>query len=61
MASVEDRANVQLALAEALWATQQELPRARDLATEAEAHWRGLGHQPNLARASRWLAAHPGA
>ncbi len=61
LASVEDRANVQLALAEALWATRRELPRARGLATEALEHWRDLGHRPNLARVSRWLASHPGA
>ncbi|HEY0132606.1 MAG TPA: tetratricopeptide repeat protein, partial [Nannocystis sp.] len=58
--SVEDHANVQLALAEALWPSEQDRPRARALATAAQEHWRGLGHQPNLARATAWLATHPG-
>ncbi|MCY1013552.1 serine/threonine-protein kinase [Nannocystis pusilla] len=59
LAPVEERANVQLALARALWESQQDRARARSLATEAEAHWRELGHQPNLARAALWLATHP--
>ncbi|WP_317987852.1 serine/threonine-protein kinase [Hyalangium gracile] len=60
LASVEDRASVQLALAMALWDARRELTRARELALQAREFWRGIGHEPNLARASRWLAEHPG-
>ncbi|HYI00212.1 tetratricopeptide repeat protein, partial [Hyalangium sp.] len=60
MASVEDRADVQFAIARALAAKKQELPRARSLATQAQEYWRGLGHQPNLSRVSQWLATLPG-
>jgi serine/threonine-protein kinase len=60
LASVEDRAEVQLALARALWDTRQDLPRARSLATQAQEHWREIGHPSNLSRATQWLAAHPG-
>ncbi|WP_224193472.1 serine/threonine-protein kinase [Nannocystis pusilla] len=59
LAGVEDRANVQMALAEALGASPPERPRARSLAAQAEAYWRELGHQPNLDRVARWLATHP--
>ncbi|PCC68888.1 serine/threonine protein kinase [Nannocystis exedens] len=60
LAAVDERANVQLALAEALWQSQQDRARARSLATAAETYWRELGHAPALARASAWLATHPG-
>ncbi|WAS91610.1 serine/threonine-protein kinase [Nannocystis punicea] len=60
LAGAVDRADVQLALAEALWPSPQEHARARELATAAQDYWRTLGHLPNLTRASRWLAAHPG-
>jgi serine/threonine-protein kinase len=60
LASVEDRAEVQLALARALWDTRRDLPRARSLATQAQEHWRDVGHPANLSRVTQWLAAHPG-
>ncbi len=60
LASVEDRAEVQLALAQALWDTRRDLPRARELATQAQEHWRDVGHPSNLSRVTQWLAAHAG-
>ena len=59
LASVEDRADVQLALARALAETRRYFPRARSLATQAQESWRGLGHEPGLTRATEWLATHP--
>jgi eukaryotic-like serine/threonine-protein kinase len=58
LASIEDRAEVQFALAQALAEAKREPRRARSLAAQAEEHWRSLGHAPNLARVSRWLATH---
>jgi len=60
LASVEDRADVQFALARALAETKRDVPRARSLAAQAREFWQGIGHQPNLARVTEWLASHPG-
>ncbi len=57
LASPRLRARAQLSLAQALWESGQDRPRALALASEAQAHWRSVGH-PRLAEASRWLAAH---
>jgi eukaryotic-like serine/threonine-protein kinase len=54
----ELRAEVQLALAQALWEEAGDRQRARGLASEAQAYWQQLGH-PRLAEASQWLGSHP--
>jgi tetratricopeptide (TPR) repeat protein/predicted Ser/Thr protein kinase len=56
------RADVQLALARALWeASPSERPRATALATQSRDYWQRLGHPSRLALAAQWLAAHGGA
>ncbi|WP_198316665.1 hypothetical protein [Cystobacter fuscus] len=52
------RMDVQWELAQALWSANQDRPRAVQLATEAREHWKRLGNQPRLTRASQWLAIH---
>jgi serine/threonine-protein kinase len=60
LAQGSDLAEVRFALARALWELKRELPRARLLATQAQEHWRSLGHTPHLTRLTQWLAEHPG-
>jgi serine/threonine-protein kinase len=54
-----DEAEIQLALAGALWPSEKERPRARDLAEKARAGFERLGNAAERARADRWLADHP--
>ncbi|ATB41217.1 hypothetical protein CYFUS_006682 [Cystobacter fuscus] len=51
------RAEVQFELAQTLWSLGTAPTRARELATEAHAYWRRLGH-PEKARTEQWLATH---
>ncbi|MET0404450.1 MAG: serine/threonine-protein kinase [Cystobacter sp.] len=51
------RAEVQLELAQTLWSLDIPRPRARELATEAQAYWQRLNH-PQRAQAEKWLATH---
>jgi tetratricopeptide (TPR) repeat protein len=52
------RAEVELALAEALWALGEDRPRARSLADEARATFARLGNTSGRERGERWLEAH---
>jgi serine/threonine-protein kinase len=56
-----ERAELQFTLARALLATGAELGRARQLATEALAHYRRIGNAPKGEEVSRWLTTHLGA
>ncbi|WP_169787054.1 serine/threonine-protein kinase [Hyalangium minutum] len=48
---------VRFALAQALWESKQDRPRALELATRAREEWRRRGHAPRLAEVSQWLAS----
>ncbi len=48
-----------LGLAEALWETGAERPRARALVEQALAYYQRVGHQAGIAVATRWLTEHP--
>jgi hypothetical protein len=50
---------VELALAEALWRTDQDRPRARALVEKARAAYARIGHRPGQGEAARWLSEHP--
>jgi serine/threonine-protein kinase len=52
------RAEVQLTLAQALWTTGKDRPRAIALATQACEHAGRIGHEPHLAKTTGWLAEH---
>jgi tetratricopeptide (TPR) repeat protein/predicted Ser/Thr protein kinase len=52
------RAAVQLALAQALWDSNRDRARARELATEAQEYWRQHSQQMSLHEADQWLEAH---
>ncbi|WP_157758556.1 hypothetical protein [Cystobacter fuscus] len=52
------RMDVQWELAQVRWSANQDRPRAVQLATEAREHWKRLGNQLRLTRASQWLAIH---
>ncbi|MCG8418531.1 MAG: tetratricopeptide repeat-containing serine/threonine-protein kinase [Proteobacteria bacterium] len=52
------RAEIQLALARALWAAGSERARAIGLARQAREHFRQIGNQPMRKDASCWLAGH---
>jgi serine/threonine-protein kinase len=52
------RPNVQLALAQCLWALGAERPRALALATEARASFARMGQRRGTEEADRWLATH---
>jgi hypothetical protein len=51
---------IQLTLADALWSRRQSRARALELAEAARASYAGRGHQPGLAKATRWLDEHVG-
>ncbi|MET0403543.1 MAG: tetratricopeptide repeat protein, partial [Cystobacter sp.] len=51
------RAEVQFELAQALWSLDTRRARARQLASEADAYWRKIGH-PQSVRTEQWLATH---
>jgi serine/threonine-protein kinase len=53
-----NRAQAQALLAQALWEAGERGARARELATQAHAHYQRLGHAPRLATMTRWLATH---
>jgi tetratricopeptide (TPR) repeat protein len=53
-----ERAETQFTLARALYASDREQQRARQLATDALEHYRRLGNQPRGEEISRWLASH---
>ena len=50
---------IQLTLAEALWAVGKDRPRALSLAEDARTRYEHIGHRPGLERATRFLAEHP--
>ncbi|HVG63783.1 MAG TPA: serine/threonine-protein kinase [Hyalangium sp.] len=52
------RATVQLTLARALWDSQRDRARARELATQAQEYWRQNSQQESLQEATQWLEAH---
>jgi serine/threonine-protein kinase len=52
------RAEVLLALANTLWAVGKDRPRAIALATQARENAARIGHEPHLAKVTRWLAKH---
>jgi hypothetical protein len=58
LSTEEDRPNAQFALAQALWKTKRELPRARALATEARERWEKLGASRRAQEVAQWLTAH---
>ncbi|MDY7228239.1 serine/threonine-protein kinase [Hyalangium rubrum] len=51
---------VRFALAQALWESSQDRPRALELATHAREEWRRRGHASKVAEVSQWLAARIG-
>jgi tetratricopeptide (TPR) repeat protein len=55
------RAEIELMLARALWASNGDRQRALDLARTAEAYYERLGNRARRDEVSRWLAAHAGA
>jgi serine/threonine-protein kinase len=48
---------VRFVLAQALWESKQDRPRALELATHAREEWRRRGHTSRTAEVSQWLAA----
>jgi tetratricopeptide (TPR) repeat protein/predicted Ser/Thr protein kinase len=50
-----DRPNAQFSLAQALWKTKRELPRAQALATEAKQRWERLGASKQAQEVAQWL------
>ena len=53
------RAKVQFTLARALWDSNRDRARARELATQAQGYWRQHSQQVSLHEADQWLEAHP--
>jgi tetratricopeptide (TPR) repeat protein len=51
--------DIHLALADGLWQTGSDRPRARELAEWARAYYERIGHRPGLDRSTRWLTDHP--
>jgi serine/threonine-protein kinase len=51
--------DAELPLADVLWSSEKDRPRARDLAQQALAHARRCGNRHREDRAERWLSAHP--
>jgi serine/threonine-protein kinase len=58
LADAEDKPLVLATLAEALWESGQDRPRARALAEQARAAYQRAGHKPRVDRTTRWLAGH---
>ena len=52
------RAEIQLVLAQAIWAVGRDRERAVEQAREARDYYRQIGNQPMLEKAARWLAEH---
>ncbi|MDY7226445.1 serine/threonine-protein kinase [Hyalangium rubrum] len=59
LGGVTCRAEVEWALARALWESGSERARARALALQAQVYYREAGQERKLARVSQWLTAHP--
>ncbi|WNG18998.1 tetratricopeptide repeat protein [Cystobacter fuscus] len=57
LAPEEAATETRFVLAQALWESKQERPRALELATRAQKDWQHRGNAPRLAEVSQWLAS----
>jgi serine/threonine-protein kinase len=57
LAPEEAATETRFVLAQALWESKQDRPRALELASRAREEWRRRGHAPQLAEVSQWLAS----
>jgi eukaryotic-like serine/threonine-protein kinase len=57
LAPEEAATETRFVLAQALWESKQERPRALELATRAQKDWQRRGNAPRLAEVSQWLAS----
>jgi serine/threonine-protein kinase len=53
------RPAIQFMLAQALWDTNRDRARARELATQAQESWRQHSNRETLQEVSQWLESHP--
>jgi serine/threonine-protein kinase len=58
LASINERPQVQVPLALALWDSHGDRARANELATQAREYWSRAGRKADAERASQWLKQH---